>query len=86
MRRYTVFILSLSVLAVLMMAACRDGSNGVANSVSQPGDTVYTAEAALSVYDYAPERALVIIDSAVIVGNVSQWWAEKHRARIYGRC
>ena len=47
-----------------------------------PTDTLYTAEKALMVYDYEPERALLIIDSAVIVGNVSDWWADKHRALI----
>ena len=71
------------------MAGCtRRGSlpeEGGGGENSQPGDTLYTAEKALMVYDYQPERALRILDSAVIVGNVSDWWAEKHRARIYSQ-
>ena len=36
------------------------------------------------VYGYQPERALQIIDSAVIVGNLSEVWADANRARVYG--
>ena len=49
----------------------------------QPQDTTYTQEAAMTVYDYDPVRALQIIDSAVIVGNISEVWADFLRARIY---
>ena len=37
----------------------------------------------MEVYAYQPERALQIIDSAVIVGNISKVWADGLRARIY---
>jgi len=37
----------------------------------------------MMVYDYDPMRALRIIDSAVIVGNMSDWRADKNRAYIY---
>ncbi|MBR1932333.1 MAG: hypothetical protein IJ841_01440, partial [Prevotella sp.] len=49
------------------------------------GITVYTQQAAMMVYDYDPVRALQIIDSAVIVGNMSDWQADKNRARIYSQ-
>ena len=39
----------------------------------------------MMVYDYDPVRALQIIDSAVIVGNLSDWRADKNRACIYSR-
>ncbi|MBR4897587.1 MAG: hypothetical protein IKZ48_02195 [Prevotella sp.] len=37
----------------------------------------------MQVYGYQPERALQIIDSAVIVGNMSEVQAEANRARVY---
>ena len=39
---------------------------------------------AMAVYDYDPVQALQIVDSAVIVGNLPDWWADFYRARIYG--
>ena len=51
----------------------------------QPQDTTYTQQAAMKVYDYDPVRALQIVDSAVIVGNLSDWQADKNRARIYSQ-
>ena len=50
---------------------------------ANPVDTVYTAKAALGIYDYNPERALVIIDSAEIVGNLSHDRALFYRAKIF---
>ena len=40
---------------------------------SKKADTIYTQQAAMNIYAYQPERALQIIDSAVIVGNITQW-------------
>ena len=49
-----------------------------------PRDTVYTKKAAMSIYGYQPLRALQIVDSAVIVGNIGEVQADQCRARIYG--
>ena len=49
---------------------------------SQPGDTIYTSNAALAVFDRNPERALIIIDSAVIVGNMDADLAKMLRAKV----
>lgn len=49
----------------------------------QPHDTLYTARAAMRVYDYNPDRALVIIDSAEIVGNLSHNDASFYRAKVF---
>lgn len=49
-----------------------------------PKDTVYTKKAAMSIYGYQPLRALQIVDSAVIVGNLGEVQADQCRARIYG--
>lgn len=51
--------------------------------VPQPSDTVYTARAAMLVYGSDPERALTIIDSALIVGNVDAFEADYLRAKVY---
>lgn len=46
-------------------------------------DTLYTRKAAMDIYAYHPVRALQIIDSAVIVGNITDVRADMTRARIY---
>ena len=48
----------------------------------QPGDTIYTADAALAIFDRNPERALIILDSAVIVGNLDEDLAKMLRAKV----
>lgn len=78
---------SLIFVGVLMMVSCTDSShspqNQVTTRVPQASDSLYTRQAAMSIYAYQPQRALQILDSAVIVGNVSPWFAELMRARIY---
>ena len=54
-----------------------------AQHVPQPSDTLYTARAAMLVYGTDPARALQIIDSALIVGNVDPFEADYCRAKIY---
>ena len=49
----------------------------------QPKDTVHTIKAAMGIYGYQPERALQIVDTALIVGNMTELQAEQCRARIY---
>lgn len=46
-------------------------------------DTLYTAKAAMEIYDYNPTRALLIIDSAEIVGNMSHDRASYYRAKVF---
>ena len=66
-----------------MMVGCT--GNGGTQQEEQPQDTVYTQKAAMAIYGYQPERALRIIDSAVIVGNLSEVWGDVNRARIYSQ-
>lgn len=80
MKKSLVYIGILAALAV----ACSKGAKQPAYVV-QPSDSVYTAQNALSVYAKDPARALVIIDSALIVGNTSQFEADYVKATIYGR-
>lgn len=61
------------ILFVFMIVFAKAGNIG----------KVYTEEAALAVYDYNPERALAIIDSAEIVGNLEKNHADFLRAMVY---
>ena len=76
-------------IAMLTIVGCTErgshpyGEGGRNGHVPQPSDTTYTQQAAMAVYGYQPERALQIIDSAVIVGNLSEVRADVERARIY---
>ena len=66
------------------MAGCTGNGKESGNSRDpQPSDTLYTWRAAMKIYGYQPERALQIIDSAVIVGNLSEVRADANRARVY---
>ena len=51
----------------------------------QPSDTLYTAEAAMAIYDKDPERAIVMLDSAVLVGNVEEDLATLLKAKAYSQ-
>lgn len=71
-------------IAAMLMVGCTEKSKDTAGSREpQASDTLYTWRAAMQVYGYQPERALQIIDSAVIVGNMSGVWADANRARVY---
>ena len=50
---------------------------------AQPSDTLYTLEAAIKIFASDPNRALLIIDSAEIVGNLSDIKADVLRAKVY---
>lgn len=65
------------------MAGCAGGGGTSGKRMPQAGDTLYTEERAMELYDREPERALRIIDSAEVVGNVSDYRAELLRARVY---
>lgn len=80
----------LTATVLTAIVGCTGNSPGRANAdeanrAPQPTDTLYTQQAAMMVYDYDPIRALQVIDSAVIVGNLSPWWADKCRMRIYSQ-
>ena len=72
-------------VAVFLLAGCTENSSLTAEKSNQPQDTVYTQRAAMAIYGYQPERALQIIDSAVIVGNLNEVWGDLNRARIYSQ-
>ncbi|MBQ9191833.1 MAG: AraC family transcriptional regulator [Bacteroidaceae bacterium] len=75
-------ILYMAVAAFLLMGCTGKAAQAPEESM-QPADTTYTLQAAMAVYDYDPVRALQIIDSAVIMGNLSEVRGDFFRSRIY---
>ncbi len=83
-----IFLLLYAVLAIV--GCTGNGSvrpDGMPDPASAPNsshpsshDTIYTESAAMSIHTTDPERALVIIDSAVIVGNVNALQGEYLKA------
>ena len=68
-----------------LLIGCAGRNAGETKIVAQPQDTVYTQRAAMDVYDYDPVRALQIVDSAVIVGNLSPVRGDLVRAIVYSK-
>lgn len=75
------------MVLVVLMLGCADGSDEdkAKDYPAQASDMVYTEQAAMDAYGLQPERALLIIDSAEIVGNLSDVRAELLRAKVYSR-
>lgn len=75
---------ALFIFAAMASLACSQEKSPAPNS-SNPTESKYTAQAALLIYPEDPERALVIIDSAQVVGNLDPFSADITRATVYGR-
>ena len=75
----------LMMIVAAVTAGCTKTDKGQQTTARdrQPKDTVYTIKAAMGIYGYQPERALQIVDSALIVGNMTELQADQCRARIY---
>ena len=76
MNRFSRHLLPSVLIALLSMTVCccDDGRPGGREPLS--GDTAYSAHAAMRVYATAPHRALQIVDSAEIVGNVAPFFPD----------
>ena len=81
--RQTIHLIIYVAIVTILMAGCT--GNGGSKHVPQASDTLYTEKAAMDVYAKEPERALSIIDSALIVGNVTKDRADLLRATVYSR-
>lgn len=75
--------LFLSAAVILVMIGCGRVQNQALVHNRKATDTCYTARAAMKIYGTHPDRALAIIDSALIVGNVSPFRADFIRALVY---
>ena len=81
MRHLIYIILSTTITLIAISTACKP--NGQQHQGSKTGDARYTLEAAMSIYDNAPEKALAILDSAIVMGNVDPIDADIMRAHIF---
>ena len=70
------------VVACLMILAGCTGGGTSTKHVPQASDSLYTEERAMAIYDTLPERALLILDSAEIVGNMPDYRAGLFRAKV----
>ena len=69
--------------ALLTMAGCGDGKS--VRQLPHLGDTPYQQDTILVTYATNPERALTLLDSALLLGNISEYRAQCIRARIYSK-
>lgn len=74
----------LIVLALVVITGCTGGGTS-GKRVPQAGDTLYTEERAMAIYDSLPERALLILDSAEVVGNMTDYRAGLFRAKVLSK-
>ena len=79
-RRIYTILLTLAIA----VTGCNDRQIGEHHK-AQPSDTLYTEQRALSFMAREPERALQIIDSAEIRGNVSHFLADFLRTKVYSQ-
>lgn len=82
--RQKLHLIILIGLAVFLTTGCK-GVGGSSKHVPQATDSLYTEKAALDVYAREPARALGIIDTALMVGNLTDERADLLRATVYSR-
>ena len=73
------------LLFVSMMAFASCGRNNSARHIPNLGDTPYQEDSVLVAYGYHPDRALVMLDSALLLGNINEYRAKFIRAKIYSK-
>ena len=71
-------------VAALVVVGC--GGNGTSvRQLLHLGDTPYQQDTILVTYATNPERALTLLDSALLLGNISEYRGQCIRARIYSK-
>ena len=81
---HSLLTLSALVLAIAAGVGC-DRRIPPSMPVTPPVDTVYTREAAMEAMANDPDRALQIIDSACLVGNIPGFMADLLRMKVYSQ-
>ena len=72
------------ICAVLLtLVGCGDGKS--VRQLPHLGDTPYQQDTILVTYATNPERALTLLDSALLLGNISEYRGQVIRARIYSK-
>jgi len=80
MRNLHLFIL---FTVLLVLTGCGDGKS--VRQLPHLGDTPYQQDSVLVAYANNPERALTLLDSALLLGNVSDYRGQFIRAKIYSK-
>ena len=70
-------------IALLTFGACNDSKQ--VRKLPHLGDTPYQADTVLVTYATNPERALSLLDSALALGNVSDYRYQYIRAKIFSK-
>ena len=70
--------------ALLALTGCRGGDKSV-RQLPHLGDTPYQQDSVLVAYATNPERALTLLDSALLLGNISDYRGQIIRAKIYSK-
>ena len=73
------------LLLVFMLVFASCGRNNSARHIPNLGDTPYQVDSVLVAYGYHPNRALVMLDSALLLGNINEYRAKFIRAKIYSK-
>ena len=73
----------LLLVLILVFASC--GRNNSARHIPNLGDTPYQVDSVLVAYGYHPNRALVMLDSALLLGNINEYREKFIRAKIYSK-
>lgn len=75
------------MLTLLSLAGCigKGNHSDKKSMTSRPSDTLYTEKAVMNIYGTQPERALQMIDSAKLLGNLTTIKADYLRALVYSR-
>ena len=70
-------------VSILVFASC--GRNNTARHILNLGDTPYQEDSVLVAYGYHPNRALILLDSALLLGNINDYRGLFIRAKIYSK-
>lgn len=76
-------IVCIVAFSLLLAAACTRSAKPSDKATAPLHDTLYTEKAALDVYGKNPHRALLIIDSALLVGNIDEDRATFLKAKVF---
>jgi len=73
------------ICAVLLILASCGGEGNSVRQLPHLGDTPYQQDTILVTYATNPERALTLLDSALLLGNISEFRGQVIRAKIYSK-
>lgn len=82
-RIHQTIYLCILCLVTTIVVGCTGRGDDKQRGMPQPLDSLNAIQKAMEVYDYQPKRALQIIDSAVMAGNLGRTEADFFRARVY---